>query len=223
MSEWKATQRDEAQEAGEETPRAASQEEQERPGEAADAETAPPDAAAVDEAAQAEAAADTGPGEGEDLLAALQHAREELGQAANKYMRLQAEFDNYKKRVAKEHSEAMRYALTPLVRDLTEVLDNLERAMAHARQEQGTSSLLEGIEMVVKQIGSVFEKYGVTRITAVGEAFDPTRHEAMNVVETEDVPENQVIEEFQAGYMLHERVVRPAMVSVAKRPQAVGQ
>lgn len=167
----------------------------------------------------AEADAGAGPEEtlAEGEAAALeQEFRETVEAMQDKYLRLQAEFENYKRRIQKEHAESMKYALTPLLEDLIGIMDNLERAVEHARSEQGDSPLLSGIEMVVKQLGAAFEKHGVTRIEAVGQPFDPNRHEAMSVVETDEVPDNYVAQEFQAGYLLNDRVVRPAMVSVAR-------
>lgn len=161
-----------------------------------------------------------GPAPAPKLEQLLEAAKNEAAVNYDRFMRASAENENYKRRIQKEHADSLRYANTPLVRDLAATVDNLELAMAHARTEQQDSgtALLEGIEMVVKQIQEVFAKYGVTRLEAVGKPFDPELHEAMTVVETVDVPENQVMAEFQAGYKLYERVIRPARVSVSKRP-----
>ena len=152
----------------------------------------------------------------------VEQARAQAAENYEKFLRLHAEFENFKKRMHKDQAEAMKYAHLPLLRDLTTVMDNLERAVEHARKNSGTDleGLVAGIELVIKQATDTFERFGMKRITAKGEAFDPTRHEAMAVVETTDAPENQVVEEVQAGYMLHDRVVRPAMVTVAKRSEA---
>lgn len=172
------------------------------------------------------------PGEGPeaaeaDLTAQLEQARQESAAHYDRFLRLQAEFENYKKRIQKEHQESLRFALSPLVTEIAAVLDNLERAVEHARgePEDGGTGLLEGIEMVLRQLRETLERFGITRIEAVGKAFDPALHEAMTVVETDEVPDNHVLQEFQAGYLLHERVIRPARVSVAKRgaePSAAG-
>ena len=139
----------------------------------------------------------------------------------DKFLRLHAEFDNFKKRMSKEKSETLKYAQMPLLRDLTGVMDNLERAIIHAKnnENQDQRAFVAGLEMVTRQIGGVFERYGMVRIEAKGEPFDPTRHEAMSVVENADVPEYTVIEEVQTGYFLHDRIVRPAMVMVSKKPE----
>ena len=160
----------------------------------------------------------------EELLAAeLEGVRRELAAAQERQLRLQAELENFKKRIAKEHADSLRFALTPLVAEVAGIMDNLERAVAHTRAGQGDSleQLLAGIELVIKQMREALARFGVTRIEAVGKPFDPTLHEAITVVETNDVPDNLVIEEFQPGYLLHDRVVRPARVSVAK-PAAEG-
>jgi len=173
-------------------------------------------APAPDAAPAAEGAAD----EREALAGELVALRTQLAETNDKHLRLLAEFDNFKKRMRKEQEEQLRYALLPLAKDLLAAIDNLERAVEHARQDNGgdSESLRAGIEMVLKQIADIFERHGMSRIKAAGEAFDPTVHEAMMIVEAADVPENQCIQEFQAGYVLHGRVVRPAMVSVSKRP-----
>lgn len=162
-----------------------------------------------------------------DLTAQLEQARQESAAHYDRFLRLQAEFENYKKRIHKEHQDSLRFALSPLVTEMATVLDNLERAVEHARAEpeNGGTGLLEGIEMVLRQLRETLERFGITRIEAVGKEFDPALHEAMTVVETDEVPENHVLQEFQAGYLLHERVIRPARVSVAKRgaePSAPG-
>jgi molecular chaperone GrpE len=154
----------------------------------------------------------------------LELARAEAAQHFDRYVRLQAEFDNYKKRIGKEHGDSLRYALTPLVAEVAAIMDNLERAVEHARKDpgDGVAALLAGIEMVLKQMSEALGRFGVLRIEAVGQPFDPGRHEAINVVESDDVPENQVLEEYQAGYLLHDRVIRPARVCVSKRSGNAG-
>jgi molecular chaperone GrpE len=207
------------------SPEAATETQPEAAEQTGGAETAAPAgqaAASEGETAEAEAPPETPE---EKLARELGEAKELAQGNYDKHMRLQAEFENYKKRLAKEQAETLKYTLTPLLRDLLAIQDNLERAMEHARNNpgNGVEAILSGVEMVAKQLGEVFEKYGMTRIEALGQAFDPTLHEAMGVVETLEVPENQVMEEYQAGYKLHERIVRPAMVIVSKRPQGNGE
>lgn len=179
---------------------------------AAEAEAAQPGAAEVDEAAKEIAL----------LQQQLETVSTNLAEQHDKFLRLNAEFDNYKKRIGKEHEERLRYAPLPLMKDLAGVIDNLSRALAHAAEDQQDegAGLRAGIEMVLKQILDTAGRYGMEPIKARGEAFDPMVHEAMAVVETDEMEENRVVEEFQTGYRLYDRVIRPAMVSVSKRPAA---
>lgn len=168
-------------------------------------------------AAGAEQVPEEEPG-GQD--AEIEALRNEVKANFEKFLLTQADFENYKKRVTKEHADNLKFALTPLLREMAGMIDNLERAVEHTRNGQGDAAeaLVDGIEMVIKQVHETLERFHVTRIEAAGKPFDPELHEAMTVVETEDVPENQVIDVFEAGYQMHGRIVRPARVSVSKRP-----
>ena len=165
------------------------------------------------------AAAGTEPGDAEALRTELDKVKTQLAERNDMHLRLQAEFENFKKRMYREQSEQLKYAQLPLLKELTQAMDNLERALAHIHSQGSTEAkgLAGGIEMVAKQMGDTFEKFGMVRVKTKGAPFDPTRHEAVSVVETDQVPDNHVLQEFQAGYVLHDRVVRPAMVSVAKK------
>jgi molecular chaperone GrpE len=169
--------------------------------------------------------AETSPGgDTGGLQAELDKVRAQLAERQDSQLRLQAEFENYKKRIMKEQSDQLKYAQLPLLKDLTQAMDNLERALGHIRSQGSAEAkgLAGGIEMVAKQMADTFERYGLTRVKTQGVPFDPTRHEAVSVVETDQVPENHVLQEFQAGYVLHDRVVRPAMVSVSKKAGGAG-
>lgn len=159
------------------------------------------------------------PSEVDVLRAELDQVKAQLAERADAHLRLQAEFENFKKRMFKEQAEQLKYAQLPLLKELTQAMDNLERALAHIRTQGSAEAkgLASGIEMVVKQLGDTFERFGMVRVKTQDAAFDPTLHQAVSVVETDRVPENRVLQEFQAGYVLHDRVVRPAMVSVAKK------
>jgi molecular chaperone GrpE len=103
------------------------------------------------------------------------------------------------------------------------VIDNLERALEHARQEAGdVRTLREGVEMTLGQFVKVLEKFGVTPVSSLGEVFDPARHEAMGQIESAEQPPNTVAQELQKGYLLHERLLRPALVMVTRAPAAPG-
>ena len=179
-----------------------------------------PEDAAKTDAGDTDAGTDTEPSPEPDPEQLIAAARQEAEDNRDRFLRATAEMENYKRRIQKEHADSMRYAMSPLIRDIAATVDTLELAVAHAKKDpdNGGQGLVDGIEMVVKQIHEVFARFGVTRIETAGKTFNPELHEAMTVVETAEVPENQVIEEFQAGFKLHERVIRPARVSVSKPP-----
>ncbi len=150
----------------------------------------------------------------------LEAKEKEAREHYDRFLRQVAELENFKKRMARERGEAIRYANENITKDLLPVLDNLERAVDHAREGGNGKPLLEGVEMVLKGFLDVLNKYGVTQISAKGESFDPERHEAIAQVESEEHEPNTVIEEHHKGYYLLDRLLRPALVSVAKPPEA---
>jgi len=140
---------------------------------------------------------------------------EEVKVNYDRFVRQVAELENFKKRATREKDEAVRFANESLVRDLLPVIDNLERAVAHAQGGGNGKPLVEGVEMVLKGILDVLAKHGVAQISAVGQPFDPEKHEAMAQVESENHAPNTVIEEHHKGYLLKDRLLRPALVTVA--------
>ena len=133
-----------------------------------------------------------------------------------RFLRVNAEFENYKKRIVRENSERFKYFNLDLIKELLPSLDNLERAITHAKSEnKDFDSMIEGLEMVNKMTHEVFEKFGVSRVDTIGEIFDPNFHQAVGVVESDSVPENHIVEECLGGYLLHDRIIRPAMVRVS--------
>ena len=142
--------------------------------------------------------------------------RDRAQKMEDKYLRVNAEFENYKKRMIRESSDRFKFFNLDLIKELLPSLDNLERAINHAKNENtDVNSMIEGLEMVNKMTQEVFEKFGVSRVNTVGEVFDPNIHQAVGVVESDSVPENQVVEECLGGYLLHGRIIRPAMVRVS--------
>ncbi|MEF3168515.1 MAG: nucleotide exchange factor GrpE [Deltaproteobacteria bacterium] len=154
----------------------------------------------------------------EDLSVRLAEAEEELRICQEKVMRLAAELDNFKKRIEREKAEHMKYALAAFANDLLPFLDNLERAVSSAKESRDIGKLTDGIEITLTGYLKTLERYGLRTFAAVGQRFDPTLHEALSVVEHPDYEENTVVEELLRGYILHERVLRPALVTVSKKP-----
>jgi molecular chaperone GrpE len=176
---------------------------------------APP--ADVDRKAEKETAQKTAPKAEKDLAAKLEAAEKEAGDNYDRFLRISAEFENYKKRKEREAADFRKYANETLVKELLPVVDNLERAMeTSADHEDAVSCILEGVDMTLKEIFKVLEKFAVKAVDAIGNEFDPTYHQAVMQEETDTHPENTVIKELQKGYTIHDRLLRPAMVVVAK-------
>lgn len=135
----------------------------------------------------------------------------------NKYLRLYAEFENYKRRVNKDKEELVRYGNESLIHELLPVIDNLEMALKHA-PDNISSGLVQGVEITLRELRKALEKFGLTAIEAENKPFDPIVHHAMSQVERDDVDENTVVEEFRKGYMLKDKVLRPSFVAVSKKP-----
>ena len=156
-----------------------------------------------------------------DLLDQLKSEKEAAEQEAkdtyDKFLRISAEFDNYKKRTAREMNEFRKFANESLLMKLLPVVDNLERAI-NSTQEKKSSEycITEGIDMTLKEILNVFETFQVKPIESLNKTFDPNFHQAVMQEETEETEENIIIKEFQKGYMIQNRLLRPAMVVVSK-------
>jgi molecular chaperone GrpE len=162
---------------------------------------------------------ETGQNELEELREKFQVKEKESKENYERYLRQVAEVDNFKKRVNREKEDAIRYANENLIKDILPVIDNLERAIAHAQGGGNGKPLVEGVEMVLRGLLDVFSKYGVVQVPAVGEVFDPGKHEAMAQVESNQYEPNTVISEHHRGYLLRDRLLRPALVTIAKTPQ----
>jgi molecular chaperone GrpE len=138
----------------------------------------------------------------------------------DRYLRAAAEFDNARKRAARERDEYTRYANESLLRELLPVLDNFERALQSARNETTAAAVTAGVELIQRELLRVLEKFGVTSFTSVGQPFDPERHEAIARVPAQGQSEGTVVDETARGYLLNGRVLRPAMVTVASSPDS---
>jgi molecular chaperone GrpE len=152
-----------------------------------------------------------------ELEAKLEAKEKEAEDTYDRLLRISAEFDNYKKRSSREMVEYRKFANQSLIKEMLSVIDNLELAMNSTNVHKAIDKdLLQGLEMTYKEILKVFEKFNVKPIDACGQPFDPTFHEAVMQEETNDSPKNTVVNELQRGYMIHDRLLRPSMVVVAK-------
>ncbi len=147
---------------------------------------------------------------------------EALQELNNKYLRLYAEFDNYKKRVNKDKEELVRYGNESLLYALLPAIDNLELALKHGACDTKTG-VVQGVEITLKELQRTLEKFGLTRIGALGKKFDPAVHHAMTQVERADMEEKMVAEELRAGYRYHDKVLRPSLVAVSVKPKTTAE
>jgi molecular chaperone GrpE len=154
----------------------------------------------------------------QELEAALAQKTQEHETTREQLLRLMADFDNYRKRTTRQHEEARQYATADLVIALLPGLDNLERAVHAAGQDLAPSSarIAEGVSMVLRQLKEALGKVGVREVQTQGLAFDPTRHEAVDIVSVPATDDGLIVEEVQHGYLLHERLLRPAKVVVGR-------
>jgi len=151
----------------------------------------------------------------EKLQVQLEEKTKEADGKTDQWLRLRAELENFKKRVQKEKSDLIKFGNENLLKAMLPTLDNLARAIDHGRSAKENSSLLEGVEITQKQLFSILEKFGVKPIQAVGEIFDPEKHEAISQQESDQEP-SRVIAEVEKGYFFHDRLLRPAKVIVSK-------
>lgn len=160
----------------------------------------------------------------DELLVKYTEVEEQLRQAEERVLRTAADAENFKKRLQREKEEQTRYANETLMRELLPVIDNLERALEHSQIAPDQEGLLEGLKMTLKGFTDTLSRFGCTPLETIGKPFDPNFHEAVSQEESSEVAPNTVLRELQKGYMIKERLLRPAMVIVsrpaseAKRP-----
>ena len=151
-----------------------------------------------------------------ELEAKLETAEQEAKENHDRFLRVSAEFENYKKRSAREMSEFRKFSNESLIKEMLSVVDNLERALDSSRSDkQADTGLVEGVDMTLKEILNIFEKFSVRPVESLGKPFDPAFHQAVMQEETDAHPENIVTNEMQKGYMMHDRLIRPSMVAVS--------
>ncbi len=144
----------------------------------------------------------------------LSQLEEKLNESENRYLRLRADFDNFRRRINVENEAKEKYRAQGLIAELLPALDNFERALNIEADNEQTKQLLQGMEMVHRSLVDALKKEGVEPIEAVGQEFDPHLHQAVMQIEDENFDSNVVVEEFQKGYKLKDRVIRPSMVKV---------
>jgi molecular chaperone GrpE len=159
----------------------------------------------------------------QEFEAALAKKTQECDATREQLLRLMADFDNYRKRTTRQYEEARQFALADLVVTLLPGFDNLHRAMSAARQDAAPSSvaIVEGVSMVLRQFKEALAKVGVREVQTQGQPFDPTRHEAVDTVSVPASEDGLIVEEVQRGYLLNERLLRPAKVIVGKAERHV--
>ena len=140
----------------------------------------------------------------------------DLKAAQDRYLRLAAEFENYKKRAQKDQDEYRKYSNERLLKELLPVLDNLQRALQHGQTSGKQEGVLQGVELTAKKYLDIMSRFGVTPIPTIGLPFDPAIHQAVAKVESKGHKPNTIVEEYEKGYYLHDRVLRPATVTVAE-------
>jgi molecular chaperone GrpE len=147
--------------------------------------------------------------------------RSEVAELKDRLLRERADLENFKRRQAREKADALRFANESLLRDLLPIIDNLDRAIEHARTSREVDAIAKGVDMVLRSLTDALERHGVKIVEARGRPFDPAHHEAIGHVESEHPP-NTVVDEHQRGYLLHDRLLRPALVTIGKAPEKSG-
>ena len=156
----------------------------------------------------------------EDIMLQLKEKEKEAAENYDKYVRAVAELDNYRKRAARERSDSIRYGNESLIKDILPLVDSMDRALQHADDYGYSDAFKKGLKLLQGQLQGCLEKHGVRQIECVNKAFDPHIHEAVLQVESGVHEKDQVVEELEKGYLLHERLLRPAKVSVSKGAKA---
>jgi molecular chaperone GrpE len=158
----------------------------------------------------------------EELMVKLQEAEEKAAENYDKYVRAVAELDNYRKRAAREKADAIQYGNENLLRDILPLVDGMDRALEHACNSDDFDAFRKGLKLLQGQLLGCLQKHGVEMIDTAGKDFDPHIHEAMMQVQSAQHEDSQVVGEFERGYLLNGRLLRPAKVSVCKRPSMGG-
>jgi molecular chaperone GrpE len=154
-----------------------------------------------------------------DLIGNIPEAEKKAAENYDKYVRAVAELDNYRKRAVREKADAIKYGNESLLRDILPLVDNVDRALEHAGTSDDFAAFKKGLKMLHEQLLCCLKKHGVEVVDTAGKDFDPNVHEAMLQVESDEHEASKVVSEFERGYLLNGRLLRPAKVCVCKRPE----
>lgn len=157
--------------------------------------------------------------ENADIASEIQKLQEQAEKFKNDYLYLRAEFENYKRNAIKERSDLTKYGGERLVRDLLEVVDNFDRALSVNVSAENFNTFKQGVDMTAQELKSLLQRHNVTEIPAHGAPFDPTVHEALSSEATDQMAPGYVVRVFKKPYKLHDKVIRPGQVVVAKKPE----
>lgn len=152
-----------------------------------------------------------------DLQVRLEEKEKEAATNYDKYVRAVAELDNYKKRAAKERQDTIKYGKEEVIKDILPFVDSLDRAVEHAESNTDVNAFKEGLKLIQDQLLCSLKKHGVEKIECAGQDFDPNFHEAMLQVASDEHDENKIVNEYERGYLLNSRLLRPSKVSVCKK------
>ena len=155
----------------------------------------------------------------ERLKVELEEERKRTKEEHESHLRALADFSNFRRRHQEDYKQAIQFATQELILKILPVVDNFQRALAAAEKTKSVDSLMEGVRLTLRQLHDILDREGVKPIKAVGEEFDPMLHEAVMRVETDEYPENTIVDELETGYTQHDKVVRPAKVRVAASPE----
>jgi molecular chaperone GrpE len=158
-----------------------------------------------------------------ELAQALAAKEEEVKNLNDRYIRLAAEFENYKRLSQRDQRDQAKFANETLLKEVLPIVDNLQRAIDFSQSTAGCEPLIQGVQLTLKQFLEALSRFGVKQVASIGEPFDPSRHQAVAKIESKDQPHNTIVQEHQPGYLLHDRLLRAAMVTVADAPRQEGE
>jgi molecular chaperone GrpE len=159
----------------------------------------------------------------EEFEQALAAKADEVKNLNDRYLRLAAEFENYKRLAQRDQREQAKFANENILKELLPIVDNLQRAVNFSQSATGCDQLIEGVQLTLKKFIETLSRFGIKQIASIGEPFDPSRHQAVATLPSNDQPEHTIIQEHQPGYLLHDRILRAAMVTVAAAPREEGE